>query len=125
GRAARPGRTERRRWVGVRAAPEPAKPADAAPVAPSATPAQATPAGGESVKPAPTIEPPKPVAPRTRLSDQPVKRNGQIAVFVSRKEKKTFVRQGFIPIFEMPITIDIPDHPRSTHVLTARSFTDK
>jgi len=45
-------------------------------------------------------------------------------VFVSRKEKKIFVRQGFIPIFDMPITIENPDQPLGTHVFTAMGFTD-
>ena len=27
-------------------------------------------------------------------------------MFVSRKEKKIFVRQGFVPLFDMPIVID-------------------
>jgi lipoprotein-anchoring transpeptidase ErfK/SrfK len=97
----------------------------AAPATPAAAPVEATPPGGEAVKPAPTAEPPKPVAPRTRLSDQPAKRGGQVAVFVSRKEKKIFVRQGFIPVFEMPITIDgAADQPLGTHVFTAMAFTD-
>ena len=51
-------------------------------------------------------------------------RTGQVAVFVSRKEKKIFIRQGFAPIFEMPITIDQPEHPLGTHVFTAMGTTD-
>jgi len=38
---------------------------------------------------------------------------------VSRKEKKLYVRQGMIPVFDMPITIDDPDRPLGTHVFTA------
>jgi hypothetical protein len=76
-------------------------------------------AAEESVKPAPTDDPPKPTTPRSKSADQPPKRAGQIAVFVSRKEKKIFVRQGFAPVFEMPITIDEPDRPLGTHVFTA------
>jgi hypothetical protein len=115
--------SELRKSVEVPSAP--AKAAEAAPATPAAAPVEATPAGGEFVKPAPTVEPPKPVAPRTKLSDQPAKRGGQVAVFVSRKEKKIFVRQGFIPVFEMPITIDgAADQPLGTHVFTAMAFTD-
>src|SRR5207244_2503301 len=88
--------SELRKSVEAAPASKPAEPAEATPAAPGA-PVEATPVGGESIKPAPIVEPPKPVAPRTRLSDQPQKRGGQIAVFVSRKEKKIFVRQGFIP----------------------------
>ncbi len=73
----------------------------------------------ESVKPAVTDDPPRPITPRSKSADQPPKRSGQVAVFVSRKEKKIFVRQGFIPVFEMPITIDEVDKPLGTHVFTA------
>jgi hypothetical protein len=47
------------------------------------------------------------------------KRSGQVAVFVSRKEKKIFVRQGFVPLFDMPIEIANPDEPLGTHLFTA------
>jgi lipoprotein-anchoring transpeptidase ErfK/SrfK len=95
------------------------------PVAP-ALPAEAAPSGSDSVKPAPAlVDPPKPPAPpKIRAADQPAKRTGQVAVFVSRKEKKIFVRQGFIPLFDMPITIERPDQPLGTHVFTAIAFTD-
>jgi hypothetical protein len=73
----------------------------------------------ESVKPAPTDDPPRPITPRSKSADQPAKRSGQVAVFVSRKEKKIFVRQGFVPVFELPITIDEVDKPLGTHVFTA------
>ena len=47
------------------------------------------------------------------------KHSGQVAVFVSRKEKKIFVRQGFVPLFDMPIEIANPDQPLGTHLFTA------
>src|SRR5262249_44924391 len=72
----------------------------------------------DSVKPA--VAPP----PRTKSADQPVKLAGQVAVFVSRKEKKIFVRQNAVPLFEMPITFDEPDKPLGTHVFTAMAVTD-
>jgi len=50
------------------------------------------------------------------------KRSGQVAVFVSRKEKKIFVRQGFVPLFDMPIEIVNPDQPLGTHLFTALEF---
>jgi hypothetical protein len=74
----------------------------------------------EVAKPAPVeVERPKPSAPAGKASENPAKRTGQVAVFVSRKEKKLYVRQGMIPVFEMPITIDEPDRPMGTHVFTA------
>ena len=57
--------------------------------------------------------------------DQPAKRSGQVAVFISRKENRLFVRQGFIPLFDMPVVIDEPDHPLGTHVFTAMAVTDE
>jgi lipoprotein-anchoring transpeptidase ErfK/SrfK len=52
------------------------------------------------------------------------KRTGHVTVFVSRKEKKIFVRQGFAPLFDMPITIDDLDLPLGTHVFTAMEVTN-
>jgi hypothetical protein len=70
-------------------------------------------------KPAPaTVDPPKPLPP-ARQVDQPVKRTGHVSVFVSRKEGKIFVRQGFVPLFDMPVVIADPDRPLGTHVFTA------
>jgi L,D-transpeptidase catalytic domain len=79
-----------------------------------------TPTAVEAVKPAPTDDdPPKPAAPTGKRFSQPVKRTGQVAVFVSRKEQKIFVRQSFGSLFEMPVTIDEMDRPLGTHVFTA------
>ena len=97
-------------------APQPAEPQQ---------PVVAAPASTEPEKPTPDLnDPPKPVTPRIKNADQPKKSTGQVAVFVSRKEKKIFIRQGFAPIFEMPITIDQPEHPLGTHVFTALDGTD-
>jgi lipoprotein-anchoring transpeptidase ErfK/SrfK len=43
---------------------------------------------------------------------------GPISVFVSRKEKKLFVRHKFAPLFEAPVTIREADAPLGTHVYT-------
>jgi hypothetical protein len=76
-------------------------------------------------KPQPTLDPAKPIAPvRSKNADQLIKRSGQVAVFVSRKEKKIFVRQGMAPMFDMPISIDNPDQPLGLHVFTAMETTD-
>jgi len=48
------------------------------------------------------------------------KRSGQIAVFVSRKDSKLYVRQNFSPLFDMPVTISPGDRPLGTHVFTAQ-----
>jgi lipoprotein-anchoring transpeptidase ErfK/SrfK len=47
------------------------------------------------------------------------KRSGQIAVFVSRKDSKLYVRQNFAPLFEVSVTIAPSDRPLGTHVFTA------
>jgi hypothetical protein len=54
-----------------------------------------------------------------KAAAEPSKPAGQVAVFVSRKEKKIFVRQGFAPLFELPIEIVNPDQPLGTHLFTA------
>lgn len=47
---------------------------------------------------------------------------GPIAVFISRKEGKIFVRKGFEPVFDAPVTFEQPDQPLGTHVYTALAF---
>jgi L,D-transpeptidase catalytic domain len=78
--------------------------------------------GVELPQPAPTADPAK--APRIKAAEEPITRSGQVAVFVSRKEQKIFVRQGFVPLFDMPIAIDQPDQPLGTHVFTAMEVTE-
>jgi hypothetical protein len=84
---------------------------------------KAAPVSSDAVKPSLTVDPPKPLVPGYKATDQPVKSTGQVAVFVSRKEKKIFVRQGFVPLFELPVAIDDPDQPLGTHVFTALAVT--
>jgi hypothetical protein len=47
------------------------------------------------------------------------KRSGQIAVFISRKDSKLYVRQNFAPLFDAPVTIAPSERPLGTHVFTA------
>jgi hypothetical protein len=103
---------------------DPALPAEAAPAIAEPRPTDAAPSGGDIVKPVPTVDPAKPGAPRIKTADQPIKRTGQVAVFVSRKEQKIFVRQGFVPLFDMPVVIDQSDQPLGTHVFTALEVTE-
>jgi hypothetical protein len=85
---------------------------------------KAAPDAADDLKPAPGDDPPKPIVPRLRAADQPLKRSGQVAVFVSRKEMKVFVRQGMVPLFDMPLTIAEPDQPLGTHVFTALGMSE-
>lgn len=48
-----------------------------------------------------------------------IKPHGQIAVFISRKDSKLYVRQNFMPLFDIPVTIASSDRPLGTHVFTA------
>jgi lipoprotein-anchoring transpeptidase ErfK/SrfK len=48
-----------------------------------------------------------------------LKRDGQIAVFISRKDGKLYVRQNFKPVFDVPVTIAPSERLLGTHVFTA------
>ncbi len=45
---------------------------------------------------------------------------GQIAVFVSRKDSKLYIRQNFAPLFQTPVTIAADARPLGTHIFTAQ-----
>ena len=46
--------------------------------------------------------------------------NGRpISVFVSLKENKLYVRQGWKPLFDAPVSFEHPEQPIGTHVYTA------
>jgi hypothetical protein len=108
--------------VETTAATPPAQATDTPAAAPAATPAVDL--GAEPEKHEPTdAEPRKPLPPRNRAGE-PVKTSGQVAVFVSKREKKIFVRQGFQPVFDMPIEIANPEQPLGTHVFTAMEIKD-
>jgi len=47
-----------------------------------------------------------------------------VSVFVSRKTQRLYVRQGYKPVFEGPITIQDADKPIGTYVFTALNHTD-
>ena len=88
-----------------------------APSAPAV--AQAGPASTDPAKPAADpADPLKPVPLPPRIQD-PVRHTGAVSVFISRREKKLFVRQGFEPLFDVPVEIDHPEQPFGTHVFTA------
>ena len=40
-------------------------------------------------------------------------------MFISRKTQRFYVRQGYVPVFEGPITIQDPEKPVGTYVFTA------
>jgi hypothetical protein len=47
-----------------------------------------------------------------------------ISVFISRKTQRLYVRRGFQPILETPVTIQDPERPIGTHVFTAMERID-
>jgi hypothetical protein len=47
------------------------------------------------------------------------RRLSPISVFVSRKTQRLYVRQGFIKIFDVPVTIREPERPLGTHLYLA------
>ncbi len=47
-----------------------------------------------------------------------------VSVLISRKTQRLYVRQGFEPILESPVTILDPDRPIGTHIFTAMDRTD-
>jgi lipoprotein-anchoring transpeptidase ErfK/SrfK len=56
----------------------------------------------------------KPAAP----AKPELKHNSQIAMFISRKDGKLYVRQSLAPVFSVPVTIAPSDRPLGTHVFT-------
>jgi lipoprotein-anchoring transpeptidase ErfK/SrfK len=100
-----------------------------APVAAGEQPASPPASAVDPPKPDPDVAdpaklPPLPVLPKARSAEQPPKHAGTVAVFISRREKKLFVRQGFAPLFDVPVEIEHPEQPFGTHVLTALGLTD-
>jgi hypothetical protein len=66
---------------------------------------------------------------QTRLPDaekavvakpEPPRPAGRIAVLVSRKDGKLYVRENFKPLFEVPVTIAPSERLLGTHVFTAQ-----
>jgi len=77
-------------------------------------------AEAEPAKVAATVTPAAKTEP-VAVSPAVRKRSGPIAVFVSRKDNKIYVRQNFAPLFDAPIAITASDRPLGTHVFTAEA----
>ena len=99
------------------------KPAESKPAEKPAEPVKAvadTPAGPAAAPDAKKDAARLPGAEKAARAEPP-KRPGQIAVFVSRKDSKLYVRENFKPQFDVPITIAPSDRPLGTHVFTAEA----
>jgi lipoprotein-anchoring transpeptidase ErfK/SrfK len=110
----------------VLAPPSSAPPAGAsAPEAAASVPEAGAPAATDPSKPASdAVDPAKSPPTPAKAASTPVKHTGTVAVFISRKEKKLFVRQGFTPLFDVPVEIEHPEQPLGTHVFTALGLSE-
>ena len=119
------------------AAVEPPKPealptAEAKAAPPPAAPAATEKLRGTAATPAVALDPPADAAPAPAPAAKPTTvvetghavTQGPISIFVSRKEKKIYVRQNFSPLFYAPVTIDHPEQTFGTHVFTAMAYLD-
>lgn len=103
-------------------AAETAKPVEAAKPVETAKPVEAA-KPSDIAKPADIAAPSalpdavKPIAAKPRPQSH-------VAVFISRKDKKLYVRQGYEPLFDVPVEIADIDRPLGTHVFTARGDKD-
>ncbi|MGM4905355.1 L,D-transpeptidase family protein [Tardiphaga sp. 866_E4_N2_3] len=93
--------------------------ADVAPVAASVPDAKK-----DETRPADAAKAEMSTASPAPAADATPKRSGQIAVLVSGKDGKLYVRQNFAPLFETPIAIKPSDRPLGTHIFTARTDKD-
>jgi hypothetical protein len=75
-----------------------------------------------SVTPAPS--PAKPTVSTPPAAPAAAANRAPIAIFISRKEKKIYVRQNFNPLFDAPVTIADPAQPIGTLVFTAMDLMD-
>jgi lipoprotein-anchoring transpeptidase ErfK/SrfK len=107
---------------------EPPKVEPARPIDKKASDSKASDKPAESAKTAASVSDTPPSGPKdqTRITTadkpaarQPKRREGQIAVFISRKDSKLYVRQNFAPLFDVPVTIAPSDRPLGTHIFTA------
>jgi hypothetical protein len=84
-------------------------------------------AGGRQAdaSPTPPADPPLHVVPLPAAKPGEVVRGATgapIAVFISRKTGKIYVRRQFVPLFDAPVVIAHPERPFGTRVFTAMEY---
>jgi L,D-transpeptidase catalytic domain len=89
--------------------------------APAATPAIAAADPAVAMPPADPAVPMPPAEPPALAKVAPASK-APIAIFISRREKKIYVRQDFAPLFQAPVTFADPDKPVGTLAFTALDF---
>ena len=114
---------------------EAVKPSDSAAVSTTSAPAADAPkarieSDAQGQKPADTAQAPAvpasaPLRDELKAASRPAaafafRKAGQIAVFVSRKDSKLYIRQDFAPLFDIPVTIAADARPLGTHIFTAQ-----
>ena len=102
------------------AAPAPTASAPSAPTAsaPAALDSSANPAASADIA-APVEDIPLPLSKPARIAESG---SGPLAIFISRKAGKIYVRQNFEPLLDAPVTIEHPEQPLGTHVFTAMDY---
>jgi hypothetical protein len=83
-----------------------------------------TPPDQKAEAPAPDVSVPMPLAKPAEFAKDAAAKNTPISIFISRKEKKIYVRQNFEPVFDAAVTIEQPNEPLGTHVFTAMNLLD-
>jgi lipoprotein-anchoring transpeptidase ErfK/SrfK len=83
--------------------------------------------GAIGAKPPPAIAAPSPIIvderPKVMPSATVKEANGRpVSVFISLKEGKLYVRQGWKALFDAPVSFEHPEQPIGTHVYTAMGF---
>ncbi len=57
-------------------------------------------------------------------SEEASRKTSPVSVFISRKTQRLYIRQGYLPVFEGPVTIRDADKPIGSFVFTALGYTD-
>jgi hypothetical protein len=57
------------------------------------------------------------------VARQAMRQTEPVSVLISRKKQRLYVRQGFEPVLDVPVTIADPDRPIGTHIFTAMERT--
>jgi len=67
---------------------------------------------------------PMPLAKPAEILQSAAEKKAPITIFISRKEKRIYVRQNFEPLFDAAIAIAHPEQALGTHVFTAMDYLD-
>ncbi|MGC1778415.1 MAG: L,D-transpeptidase, partial [Xanthobacteraceae bacterium] len=102
--------------------PAPSAPKSSPDAAEAATPLWDAPAASAAAASAASSAVPIPPAEPPALVKVAPASHAPISIFISRREKKIYVRQDFAPLFQAPVTFADPDRPVGTLAFTALDF---